>query len=352
MFFRSFSLLKIVCPLLLIFTIIASTSGQPVKEFQIVRTHPADIADRKLISEYPLLNSRSEISGSYQIIQSGDMKEFLISIEGRASFPIYPMSSFVVSKDGNRVIAYGRHVDHSVISPMQIRTYSSNGELIASLDTDIWPPYCLGIQDNGDIWIAGKDGYRGVSFVLRKISSGGETIWERSLPPKAPMRLVFSLDNSSAALELFDEIEDTRALLHYNRNGDLLHELAMPSFFSGTEFVSNEIVFLHSAYEWRLYRLEDPLSLISAGRLQGNPLGAYPVTGFPRGDTFCLLTTGDADARGYRLQAIDSETGQILAESFFAGAPSWQPSRICRVTERENIELLLDENRSFELAIE
>jgi hypothetical protein len=325
-------------------------SGVQMKDFEIVATRPSDVAELKTSGSYPVLNSRSEIAGSFRPVGSREEKRYLVSLEGKADFTIEPLTYMVASKDNSRLISYGGHVDHCTISKVSVSIYATNGDLVKSVDTNIWSPFALSAQDNGDFWIAGKDGYSGEAFTIRKYSLDGHLLWEDPLPSRAPMRLVLSLDNRYAGLVLYDQDTDNREVRYYEGNGNLMYEQVMPRFFYGVEFISNDKAVVYSGGEWELYRLTELTSPIASGTLEGNPLGDHPITGLPEKNSFVIVTLGDETTlQGYRIQAIDAEGGQVIAENFFDGSPFWQPYRFSWITERGTVALLIDENRIVEL---
>ena len=325
-------------------------SGEQVKEFEIVGTRLSDVADLKSLGSYPVLDSRGEIAGSFRPVGSQEERRYLVSLEGKVDFTIEPLTYLLASRNGNRLISYGGHVDHCTISKVSVSIYATNGVLVKSFDTDIWSPFALCAQDNGDFWIAGKNGYNGEAFTIRKYSSDGQLIWEDPLPTRAPMRLVLSLDNRYAGLVLYDQVTDNREVRYYEGNGNLVREQVMPRFFHGIEFVSNDKVVAYSGGEWELYQLPEATRSIASGTFMGNPLGEHPITGLPGEDSFVIVTLGDETTlEGYRIQAIDAERGQVVAESLFDGSPFWQPYRFSWVTERGAVALLIDENQIVEL---
>ena len=294
--------------------------------------------------EEPLLNSDGEIVGSVQRIGSGADRRLLITPATGVTFSAEEREGVMIAKSGNRVITFGDPVGRHAIKTLSVTVYSADGNLITSVETDVWVPYVLTVADNGDFWIAGKKGYEGQQFILRRYSSSGELLWERDVPRSAPMRLVLSPDNSNAAVVFFDDVQGSRTVFYYDQDGNLLHRQVLPKFFFGVEFVSDQQVVVYCGDSWEVHQLGKVDGPVSSGKLKGTPIGKHPVTGYPDGSEFAIVTLGDKESgEGYRLQIFDTETGRLLAEDLFEGSPLWQPYPFTRVTAKGTIELLIDQ---------
>lgn len=317
----------------------------PAKEFRIVGKRPSPLPGIESNRAYPLLNSRGEIIGSYKGVEAQDGKKYLGTLQNGASFLIDPLTYLIVSKDGSSVITYGDGVDFHEVANVKAKLYSSSGDLIKSLVTDIWAPFAFAVQDNGDFWIAGRKGYNGGASVIARYTSSGDLSGEIRLTSNyAPMRLIFSPDNTSAVLILYNHREGGRLFHYFDANGALKHVQELSDGSYGAEFLSNDKVLVYSGRQWKLYDMNESLTLVSSGQLKGNPLGEYPVTRLPDGSSFTIVTLGNREAgTGYRVQAVRADNGQVFAESVLEGAPHWQPYRFLQVSSAGTVELFADD---------
>lgn len=333
-------------------TAIFEKKPQQVPELEIVGTRSFHL-DRKTDSRPVglLMDSRGELVGSTQFIWLDNKKvENFVFIKDGENFQASPLVGAVVSKNKNRVIVYGSFIGNlNMSAPIRVNIYSITGEPIASVDTEMWsfdqyPSLCVG--DNGEFWVAGAK--TKTSFLLQKYSPDGDLLWEAPLPIKEPRHLVVSFDNRYVALTLFDWSTGNNEIRFYDENGQIVHAQELPFSFYGVEFISHQKVLLYSADEWELYRLDDLETPLLSEKFRGNP---SEIVALPQAESFLIKSFDKEPCReGYRLQAVDAETGQVLAERFF-DTESFGDFSFVRTTAQGTVEVWPDGTTVMELRI-
>ncbi len=101
---------------------------------------------------------------------------------------------------------------------------------------------------------------------------------------------------------------------YYDSHGTLVSSQEFPAFH-GVTFVTPQKVLLYSSDDWNLYGLDDPATSIASGRFQGGP---FEIIAIPQANRFLMITYDEEPCRkGFRIQDVDTVTGQVLAERFF-----------------------------------
>lgn len=307
--------------------------------FREVSRRASALASLDKQREFPLLNSAGEIAGRIRGEIIDGAKKFLVIPQTGAPAMVDPLTYVVISQSGNRIIAYGDDIDRHTVSRVYIKIFSAGGDLIKLLDEDLWSPFALALSSEGEVWIAAKKGYQGRRFVIVRYDASGNPLAENSLPAEIPMRLVLATDNQHAALVLYNEEQHTRSVQVLDNTGAPLFQKTFDETYHGVEFISDQKFVVYSGSRWMLFDINNADAPISKGMLKGNALGNHPVSGFPGGDKFILVTHVE---NGYRVQTINSRSGQTIAENVYAGTPYWQPYRFSRAINSDTIEMLVD----------
>ena len=334
-------------------TVTAIFEKIPFPDFETVGTRPVDIPELQNGNVFPLYNSGEDVVGSWQTIWSDQLPENIVSLKNGASFKVSPLNGVLVSKDGTRVIAYGGFRGSANPSaPIVVDIYSSSGEFLKSVDTDMWSfdqHPSIRFEDTGGFWVAGIKLKTNDSFFLKKYSSDGQLLWEQPLPVKDLSTIVLSSDHEYGILVYEDFSTQRSEIRVYRKDGTLVYERELPDFFYGVRFITDRKVLFYSGREWELYQIDDLETPLLSAEFHGNPHWIYAI---PQEKSF-LIKSYDTDQfqEGWRLQAIDSETGKILAERFFADYPSAEEFQIFQITDEGFIEFLLNNQTIITLRI-
>lgn len=292
--------------------------------------------------DLPLLNSASEIVGSYRPEVVNAQQKFRVTTASGASLLVAPLQLVLIAKNESRVIAYGDHFEMCTFANLFIKMYSLSGELLKEFDSDLHWPYAVALSTAGDFYAAGKKGLTGLNFVLVKYSRDGDLVWEKSIPPESPMRLVLSPSQRYSSLVQYNEDQRTRSLAIFSDEGDRIYRQELQKPLSEMEFVTDDKLVVYSGNTWMLYQIDNDVTLLSQGRMPGNPLGNHPITASSDGERFAIVTSVDQD-EGYHLQVYNSSDGRFIAENYYGGLPHWQPYRIARMIDSQKIELLAED---------
>jgi len=292
--------------------------------------------------EIPLLNSASEIVGSYRPEIVNSQQKFRVTTASGANLLVEPLQFVFIAKNENRVLVYGNHFEMCTFANLFIKIYSLSGELIKEFDPDLHWPYAVAISAKGDFYAAGKKGRTGLSFVIAKYSRDGKLVWEKSIPPESPTRLVLSPNQQFSSLVQYNEDQRTRSLTIFDNVGNRVYRQVLQKPLAEMEFVTDDKLVVYSGHKWVLYQIDNDVTLLSQGRMPGNPLGNHPISASPDGERFAIVTSADQD-EGYHLQVYDSSDGRFVAESYYGGLSHWQPYRLARMIDSQKIELLAED---------
>ena len=192
---------------------------------------------------------------------------------------------------------------------------------------------------------------RSSRVVVLTLCTSSEVLFERTTQ-RLIKALALSLDNKYVVLKLYNRYTRSSEIYYYQDSGSMLYQRELSKSFYGAEFIADQKVLLHSSDKWEIYRLNDLDTPFVSGKFRGNPSWSHPIIVVPQRDLFIIQSFDKEQSReGYRLQAVDNETGQVIAERFFEGDPLVEDFEFFRVTEQGTLEVWLNRNTIVELAI-
>ncbi|WP_153799393.1 hypothetical protein [Foetidibacter luteolus] len=249
------------------------------------------------------------------------------------------LGNIAYAQKADRIVAYGDKAGSHVNNNAYANFYNSNGVLIKSVGKVAGAPFAATLSEDGTLIIAGNKAMPGdpPAMYLFKYDKNGNRVWEHKINNDNPAGLFSAPDNRYIALLSFKAGGIFSHIQYYSSNGALLFVDSSHISVSAIEFIPGNKIVVCTGTEWYLYDAGKSYSLVSSGGLQGKTIGRLPVTAFASGDIFTVVTEA---GKGVRIQAFNTKTGSVLAESVFKGQPAyWVPYRAAEIEPNGTIRL-------------
>jgi hypothetical protein len=243
------------------------------------------------------------------------------------------------AKKVNRIITSDEGIDRHVVTHMSLNVYTGDGHLIKSLGQVVNIPFVNTITESGCTIIAGNKNPPGENqaIYLTKYDKDGNKQWETKLPDLHPHRIITSTDDKYIAVMMYDPQTRIAKILYFGGSGKLLFTDNEKQGASGIEFLRDDKVVICTATNWYLYSIAQGFKLLLSGLLPGEPAGYFPISAHPSKNIFTILTEYK---NGFRLQAFNSSTGELIGENIIKAEPLSTTSRITEISSDGTVQLL------------
>ena len=274
----------------------------------------SQISTGLLENEEILIDRNGRIVGVCSGTKEDNQKLFNLKFQTGNNFKIVPYQFMKISDDISRVVTFGEYIEFDVFNKLYINIHDENGNTISSFDSKLNWPYALDILSNGDIVVIGSDNDKGISY-LKSFNSLGDELWQTIIKSASDYKIKVSQNGNYIVLLSRDGEKFKRELQIFNTNGIELYQESHPEDFYNFDFLTDKMLIVFSASSWILYDLQNDISRLGSGRLDGKPAGNYPVSALNNGLQFAFLLVSD-NKTGYNLNIFDSNTGyKISSES-------------------------------------
>jgi hypothetical protein len=243
------------------------------------------------------------------------------------------------AKKVNRIITSDDGIDRHVVTDMSLNIYTGDGRLIKSLGRIVNIPFVNTVTESGCTIIAGNKNRPGENqaIYLTKYDKDGNKQWETRLPDLHPHRIITSTDDKYIGVMMYDPQTRIAKILYFDGSGKLLFTDNEKQGASGIEFLRDDKVVICTATNWYLYSTAQGFKLLLSGLLPGEPVGYFPISAHPSKNIFTILTEYK---NGFRLQAFNSLTGELIGENLIKAEPLSTTSRITEISSDGTVQLL------------
>jgi len=286
---------------------------------------------------------RLSFAGGHMLTIKEEMKEGkqLYGIGGEGVQALVPaLTGMDIAKAGSRVWVYGDSAYRHSANNAYASVYAVTGSLIKSLGLLGTKPYAAAVAGNGSLAFAGRSGQAEAStYTLSLYDANGNKRWDAALPAAWPSEVFIADDNRYVAVSLYFPAEYTTKVLVYDAAGRLLY--THPGSVAGIAFLPSQKMVVCEGSGWIVYDINAGFTRLHTGTLPGVPVGRYPITGHASADV-CFILSLNA-SRQLSVQAYDVHSGEMLAQTAFAGKGDRQSYRQLEAMQDGSIQVRTDQ---------
>ena len=291
-------------------------------------------------NQHYLTNFDGSIGGTFSVyVENDNAGYYEISTKAGPSRLNDALSYINYLPELNRFYTYGDFLFKHVGYDVNLRVFNQQGNLLFETLEIGHAPFASAVSKSGNFIFAGASYSESPENIVTLLDENGTAKWTKTLDEGSVFGVYTSEYHDYIAVAQFDK-KLKIMVSFFNFKGKLVSRIEELTTFASLQFLPDKKVLIGDENSLYVYNSPEKTDLLYKLKLKGNPLGSFPYSVDPEGRWFLLVSY--APGQGYRLQAYDSRTGQILNESVFKGEPYFQPYRFANISPTGTIEFLRD----------